>query len=251
MAQEWRPWLPAAAHDRLTLADDIAGVVSVWSEQWWSIGQLRLDRPPSADTQPAAGLSWRKVASGLAIGVQDRAFLTGLLGEPVPEAPCTPADEKLLDALRDAAVGDLRQRMLKILQLNPAEAFSPRTARDHEVVRPFSGTIVSAVGESVLGFSIAADAIVRLIKGDLPPLSVRPPLDRLVSAVEVQRLSLAVSVGRCPISVRDLRGLAPGDVLILETAVDQPLPIIIDGAATRVASGHLSRSDSGLALTLK
>ena len=196
-------------------------------------------------------MSWRKVASGLAIGVQHRAFLTGLLGTPVPEAPGSEADEKLLDALREAVVGDLRQRLLAILKLNPAEAFAPRTATDHEVVRPFAGTIVDVAGVAIAGFSIAGDVIVRLIKADLPPPAPRPPLDRLVSAVEVQRVGLATSVGRCPISVSDLRGLALGDVLILETAVDQPLPVIIDGGATRVASGHLTRSDSGLALMLK
>lgn len=250
MTQQWRPWLPVAAFERLDVRQDVESVVTGWSERWWSGDCLRSVEPEEQEGAEPSVVT-RRTASGLMIRVAPSILLAGLFGRDVPTEPGTAADERLLDALSEAALDDLRRSLLGAVRLDPAEPFVARAApadseTDGDLAVRFRGR-----DACFLEVRIGESTLIGLIKAELDAAPTRPKLYRLAAAVEVQAVPLTGALGRCEINVSDLRGLALGDILIFDTTVEQTLPLIIDGPSTTVATGRLTRTDTGLALALQ
>ena len=63
-------------------------------------------------------------------------------------------------------------------------------------------------------------------------------------------MTLSVAVGGCSITVAELQNLARGDVLVLDRALDAPLPLAVGRAAARRGACTLSQRGDRIALKI-
>ncbi|HDR9204597.1 TPA: FliM/FliN family flagellar motor switch protein [Burkholderia vietnamiensis] len=63
-------------------------------------------------------------------------------------------------------------------------------------------------------------------------------------------IALSVRLGRCELSAAQLTTLAPGDVIVLDRAIDAPATLVVDESSSTVAFGTPGRTGTSLSLKL-
>jgi hypothetical protein len=252
LAREWLP-LSAATHD--AMRGRIGGVVDQWSARWFaghgvSLGEVTLCSPGrkerQSDSATATGMAdWQGFGHDIAVRTlpSARAQLAGLaLNAQTHELAQSAADRDLMEALGAAIVADLVRAL--------GAAFGVPVVADGAEDKPAASprlatTAADPLGEGGLTISLEAGreapvtlialswrAILPVCKSTFakPGAARRPSVPRATTAARTP-VVLEASLGRASIALADLRSLAPGDVLILDTTVN-------DGAAVSVADSE-------------
>lgn len=154
-----------------------------------------------------------------------RLLLEQLLDEPLAGKELTVADHRLLDEFAARASRDLIDRLGRL--------FDATSASGEE-----SGELGLTInGQEVFRISYSPDAMVALIRGGIE--ARRRPDAPLVSRTEALRpcsAKIEAIVGSVALTLDDLRGLEPGDVLVLDRTTYQPIDLLL--SLTRGAIGH-------------
>ena len=74
-------------------------------------------------------------------------------------------------------------------------------------------------------------------------------LDSLVSAIGATEVQIEARLGRAEISLADLRGLRTGDILVLDTAIEQGASLSVAGQ--QIARASLTEVDGRHALSVQ
>jgi flagellar motor switch protein FliM len=233
-----------------TIREAVAQLLAQWAADWGaSLDDLQIDTARLNDTDLAApadewqalhgGWMWKNsdlpshVASAMGLPSVSKAETPSMSAQTVAQA----ADElasRLIGMLRD-----LRDA------LSPARASSLSQAlhqRGHGMVQ-----ITLRRGTAVL--SLAAD--VTAFKAWAPQAIKSAPIraDDLDAALRTQVASLEVVLGHTELSLADMMDLGPGDVLLLDRRIDQPLVLsAIEGQAELPV--HLGRQGDHFAVQL-
>jgi flagellar motor switch/type III secretory pathway protein FliN len=92
----------------------------------------------------------------------------------------------------------------------------------------------------------AEEALVaRWIRNALPPPPARSALATIAHALADQQIAVSAAVGRCRISTSDLAELAPGDVLILDQTLGEPVALAVNRQPNAMR-GIVHRADDHL-----
>jgi hypothetical protein len=233
-----RTWLPSGALGSGAVERLLTETSGQWSDHWFARrlmrrigGSAMLDR---AELGRMRDLQLRYVDSGLAIALEDDARIViarMMLDEPSDRVAATEADEELVDRLASACVDDLSARLAHAFGLGRAPAWR----RGGIDMLPFAEACVFALGPSdnaptirvLVGHELAAGIVRSSAKPGRKPEPLRP----LAEALARQDVGLSAVVGRCALSLGEFAGLAPGDVLVLDSATAATLPLAIDGVA--------------------
>lgn len=253
MTAEASAWIPPGAVSPHT-GQAIAQLIAIWSQQWVERGRFRpvgtLTR--IGDARWANGAAeWRTLACGLAIGVPEGgAASIGTAMLALGRDGRTDADRALLDQLGETALSDLQDRLAAWLRPGGGGAWTHTETPRHrdgpihalEVEGPSEGTR--------LRIELTEALFARQLKAALPPPPSHGPLGNGQAALAALPVTLSAALGRCTLTLADLRGLEPGDVLVLDTASDAPLPIAIDGSPARRGSCAVAGDDTALSLRI-
>lgn len=237
MNMAFKSWLPDEALCGGAIERELRSVAGAWSEAWFArqlVGLLdppihAYGRPPEADED----MNCRVHPDGLAIAMPataGREFAGLMLDFNVESGPLRPADRLLLDRLGERCIADLCDR------LGSAFGFVDSDWREADAVPAQSNAsfyrLGLTAGVTLLHIAVETPAAVALIKSRTHVTPKPAPLQPIQAALKQQQVALSGRLGGCAISLADLAALAPGDVVVLDREVDQPLELAVEGRAS-------------------
>jgi len=243
-----REWLPD--QEGLPRAGEhaLAEAVDAWAAEWFAgeaIRALGVLAPVSASRGELRRTEWHRCREGLALGLPPRAEagLGSLALDVTVGGERTVADLAVLEGV--ACLEALKARLAALLGL-------PRSERWSEGAIPPGGWRIdlgTPTRTLTLALEVSQDLLVRLIKAKLPE-SAPSPLGDPVGALAGLPLRIAATAGECMITVAELSGLSPGDVIVLNRDLDAGLPLLIEGRALRRGSCVLAEQGGTAALRI-
>lgn len=164
----------------------------------------------------------------------------------------TPADDRLLESFGRKLMEDLFAAIEESLQLaswsdtatEPAEALF---ARDCLLV-----ILTDPAGADVLSLAIPFEALLPVCYACLGPRQSTPArLTSLTSALGETSVNIKARLGSVSMPVGDLAGLAPGDILVLDKALEDGVDICVAQAAHPFAQAAMTQANGQVALVLQ
>ncbi|MCA8067337.1 MULTISPECIES: FliM/FliN family flagellar motor C-terminal domain-containing protein [unclassified Burkholderia] len=252
-------WRPAGARDPDIARALFETALTDWQSRWFvrpcfSIGEIvRLPgSPPEAD---ALAQTSHACAPGVRVDLYERsdrrlidaAFAAG--GHAFDTHACHDFLASIATEMRDDLIASLR------VSSSSAQVSSPHAA----AAASFSGygairlAIVASNGDilAMLFCDIrhvwndaASDAAIvprRPVDCDLTPRRL---------ALDACPVALSVRLGQCELSASQLTTLSPGDVVVLDRALDAPATLVIDETSSTVAFGTPGRTGTSLSFKL-
>lgn len=238
MTLAWRPWLPEGVTRRQNVRAELERVVDGWAAAWFATP--RLSAPDFGRPQEGGPLTQPVSTS---ISPSDLLQLAALAAE-VTDAPdaLTGADRTLLRGLGEVMIADLRRRIEDRLTIGPV---APVGGEALEVRLGLRGA------RPTLGVVIAEAALVGLAKSLMPlPATGGEPLSGVAQALTGTSLTVEAILGDANLTFGDLRGLAVGDVLVLDTLLDGRLALCLPGSDQPFAAALLNPSADHLTVTV-
>lgn len=255
-ATKWLP-LNAAMNDEVRKRLDTA--VCAWSSAWFgktSVRLSKLEKGRRGHNSIDGGAGWQRYRSRLAISVSKRAvyqLLDLALDANLNQILLTETDRLLLDAFAEELLGDLTTRVEAALEIEGEDQRPPRSVID-AIGQP-GGLIANLTdnqGSPLLAIAVPLEAIMPLYMATFPPARrASEPLQRLSAAVAPESLSLEVNLGQADLSMSELKGLAPGDVLVLDTLLSDSAAVCLPGGGAVAARAKLIETAGELALVFE
>ncbi|MES2442146.1 MAG: FliM/FliN family flagellar motor C-terminal domain-containing protein [Pseudomonadota bacterium] len=250
MTLVFRPWLPADTAAPRLVQGALADMADGWSRDWF-VGEATRAAGALVRVDVRGELrktAWHAHDGGLAIGISAggvAALGAQVLGVAVAGAERSAADTVLLEAVGGDCFDDLKRRsaaLLKLAEKGWSSTEAPRAGPVHRL------EITGAARNPVLTLELSADLFVALVKSKLPPPPAPVALGKPADAIATLPVELTALLGRSAITVAELAGLATGDVLVLDRALDAPLPLVVGG--TLAPRGACTVSEDGAALRI-
>jgi len=252
MTLYFRHWLPANTTAPTLARGAIADLADDWSREWFAGEPLRafgtFVRVAGPRGEPRKTI-WHG-CDGLTIGLSSAgiaALGARVLGIAVV-GERSPADLALLDRLGAACLDDLKRRAAILFELprnsawNSAEAAGADAAHRIDITAPDRNP--------TLTLALSEELFARFVKAKLPPLPRSGLLGAADAAFATLPARLSALLGKCGVSVAELSGLAAGDVVVLDRALDAALPLTVDGAPVPRGACTVTESGQGLALEI-
>jgi flagellar motor switch/type III secretory pathway protein FliN len=247
MSDRPRDWLPAEAAERPAVRARVDAAVAAWSQAWIVGEGVHLEGWALASTTPVASVDvWRTCAGGLRVCCSPRASLrlaVAALGTRAEDVELTDRDRVLLSALGERMIDDLVRR-LRDLPGPEGGAAAAGGAEPRVVARLADGTA------SLFAVSLPLPLVTRLARQALPaprPAASRPA--QRATSIAKATVRLEATLGGVQVDLVQLRGLAVGDVLVLDRALADPIQLSVAGVA--IGCGALSEVDGRSALILQ
>lgn len=249
MSGALQDWLPAEAAERRAVRAAVEPVVADWAAHWFARGDLRLfDWALAAEDRPAFDAGWRACGPGLEASCSTRAAtrLAGLgLDLRLDGMDLAERDRLLVSAVARQIVDDLAQRMRRLL------------VHDGEPVNVPAGgrRIIACVADGadvLFSLSIPVALLLGLSRRTLPkaPAAVQIPGDRR-AALGGSTVRLEATLGTATLSLAEAKGLAAGDILLLDRTLDDAADLSLRASPGVVARGVLTETEGHLALVLQ
>jgi flagellar motor switch/type III secretory pathway protein FliN len=250
-------WLPVGATAHKAVQAKIGAAVAAWSAQWFARRSLvATGFTPTMGEAAAEADGWRIYREAVAVSRSPRAagrLLDWALDASLEQSAVGRRDRQLVDAFERRMIEDLAARVEAAL--GGQGAARPAPSKVDAPHGPMGGLVVG-VGEDgggkLLSLAIPLAAVLPACKAALGPASRnRPGLDSLVEAFGDARLTIEAVLGSADIRLADLRTLAPGDVLVLNTGLAEAADLLMAGSGRAVARAALTDIEGRMALTLQ
>lgn len=251
-----RPWLPLSSLADETISAGLADSLAAWCEAWFkppgrvSLSIVHAGRPVWA----AAGADYRwevhRAKAALAAGPTAMARLCALAFDaPAPFRIAGERDRLVVQEFERRLLGDLAERIEAAFGIAGSARAEPERLddpwADEETVAALTAF---ADGTEAIRVALPARTLVPFRKGRATPSRPKRPLAALSAAAAAARVPLAVRLGTSELSLDELRGIAPGDVLLLDRDIEQPAELVADGRA--FAHARLVEADGKIRLTI-
>ncbi len=223
----------------------MAALFADWAEAWFGF-PLVAEGGLRTNAQDMRGV-FRVSGDDVAIGRTGAGL--GELALGLRSADRTVADRALIDRVGDAARDDLQRRVQSVFAgVRPDWAGSA----DRLAWRPARWQrFEDDRGRLSLTIHVGERCFVASCLARLPSLPPSAPLTPLSQAVAGRPIALSARLGRCTLQLAEMRDMVVGNVLLFDTAVDAALPVVIDGAATGIATASVVREPAQWTLQLE
>jgi hypothetical protein len=246
--QSFRPWLPATALRADQLESRLSQAIDEWSHKWFARRPMRLVGASSGDVIDG---EWQALDEGLGLSVTPNgpsAIAAALLDLSADEKLSAPADDAVVERLARTCVEDLKDRLCGLLGL-PVDSLWLGESFPGAGVAGATFWSIGTDGEpSALCLRADPELLVRLAKRGVATPAERLDLRPLREGLVRQPVALSAFLGGCELTLSEVASLAPGDVLVLDQAVGDPLELSVHPADR---SGRCVVEHDGEALCLK
>ena len=261
MSRKAATWLPIG----IVMRDDVRFVVGAaveqWSKVWFSRVRLRLGVvKPVAPGMRGYGDEggWRAPGSAVAINSSPRA--TARLadwaldaGLEASRAGPTATDSRLLALFESRLIDDLALRVDRALGI--VRGSDNAAPAGDDPLRGRGGGLFPICDESgsrLFWMAAPFEPLADLCRRSLAPRSARAtPLIARRAALASQTVTIEASLGEVELTLNELQNLAPGDVLVLNRGLSDPIDIRRSGQNTVVARARMIQDEGHLALALE
>lgn len=258
MSRTVRHWLPLNVVEREVVRAKLDETVARWSTNWFSKTQASVSGLEPRRSLPRASddSAWLVYPSGIAIHCPTRSAMRlsdwaldiklGLLNP-------TPTDREVLDGFSRALLDDLAQTIALSLGCDGADVDAIDDTS--ELFGGLGGAVVEIDddnGGSLLWAAVPLQSVLPLCRSSLAQAAEpQGRLGTLVEGIGPLPLSFEATLGSAHLTLSELRNLAPGDVLVLDTLLGAPVELILSGGGKLVARGELTEIDHEVALVLQ
>jgi len=254
-----REWLPVDVTEREPVRASISAAVADWSGRWFSkrtVSASRYVTSAAASRSAVDGSGWRRPGRTIAIDCPRRVMsklLDWSLDARLDQLLLTPLDRKVVQSFEKRLLEDLASSVETALAYASHPAALPLVTDD-----PFGGRgglevgLADGEGDPLLSLAIPLDTLLPLCKSMFPERvrrSVR--LDSMLAALSSVRVPVEVNLGRAEVSIKEIQALAPGDILILDTILDDGALLNLSGSTAPFARGQLGESENHRALIIQ
>jgi hypothetical protein len=237
-----RFWLPKDAFTGDVATAALSDCLARWGEPWFGARKLSAARLRRDEAVPHASvLETRGTAASVEIaGDRKRRLLEALLDTDLTQETRTEGDNHVLDAL----LAEVSAELVGALgELSAGTSVSP----DEDNVR----ATITAGAREILDVIVPEAALVPLIKAQI---GVAPAANRAfavrTAGLKGMRVTARATLGHAELSVADVQGLAPGDVLVLDRGLNQPVELCLAEGGAAFARGVLRKSENGISIQL-
>lgn len=254
MTLAWTPWLPEDAAIPASAQRLLAEQIESWSRDWFAgsavrtIGQLSRVAAPRSELRKTI---WHDCDEGVAIGLPPTgpAALGALVLDVTTASGNRNADDlKLLDTLGMECLDALKLRLAQLLGLGkPSWRSTDILHGEGAIYRLEIGLAARAV---TIQLEIGKACFIRFARGLLPDPAAAVPLGSGVEALARLPVSLSALLGSCSLTLAELSGLAADDVIVLDRATEESLPLAIGGAPLARGTCTVVETGNGLALKI-
>ncbi|HWU94980.1 MAG TPA: FliM/FliN family flagellar motor C-terminal domain-containing protein [Sphingomonas sp.] len=254
MTLAWTPWLPEDAAVPALAQRLLAEEIESWSRDWFAgsavrtVGQLSRVAAPRSELRKAI---WHGCDEGVAIGLPlaGTAALGALVLDVTTASGNRNADDlKLLDTLGKECLDGLKLRLAQLLMLGKPDWRSSDIGQaEGAVYRLEIGLAARAV---TIQLELGKACFIRFAQGLLPEPAAAAALGSGVEALARIPVSLSALLGSCSLTLAELSGLAADDVIVLERAMEESLPLAIGGVPLARGSCTVVEAGDGLALKI-
>ncbi|HEY5801015.1 MAG TPA: FliM/FliN family flagellar motor C-terminal domain-containing protein [Burkholderiaceae bacterium] len=234
--------------DLAALEQRLAAAARLWLDGWGIAADAVVCTAPACG-QPRAAGDWLRYR-------EESGAVLGLLHE----APAQPAiaallfggasgTSRLAPGVAAEAHADLTAMLLAALAPDGAHAAGALTAVELAALTArgaASALAVLTLPNLVMQWLVPA----ALVPWQAAPASAAPPRTPLRDALRALPVALTVEIGDADITVGHLRTLAAGDVIALNSRLDQPLHVLGPGRDTVLCHAHLGRQQDLRAIEL-
>jgi len=230
MTPGWHAWLPEDAcvptGAQRSLADQIEG----WARDWFpgaprcEVGNFARIAAPGPVPRKE---TWHG-CEGVSIGLSPtgQAGLGALVLDLSSAGARSQNDLALLEALGAECLDGLKLRLAQLFGLGKPVWRKGDPAQAGAVHRL---EIVLGARAVTLQLDLSAHRFSRFVLAALPEPARREPLAEGADALAGIPLSLSALLGRCSLTLAELSGLAPGDVLVLDGGIQNSVPLALAG----------------------
>ncbi|KWB76994.1 FliM/FliN family flagellar motor C-terminal domain-containing protein [Burkholderia ubonensis] len=252
-------WRPASGRDLDAMRALVDTALADWQSRWFGakrfiVGEVvHLPRSTFESDMPAE--SGHRCAPGIRLDMlarSDRALIKAAFAT-TDAVFDSPACHDRLVSIAEEICDDLRDTLRC--------ALTPSGMPDTEVATAKSAGRYGAVRLAIE--SLRGDALASLIcdvtyirernAGRPAVTSDRHVVDKTTPrriALDLSPITLAVLLGRCQMSAAQLTALSPGDILVLDHRIDDPVTLLVDGTSSPVAFGTPGRTGASISFKL-
>ena len=133
-------------------------------------------------------------------------------------------DDRLLRKLAENAISDLETRLLPFGNGAPHGSALSTDANSRRIM----SLLIGAPGKAQIVIESGIANIVEMARKSYSPTPCGETLIDPIRSLDRMSVSVAARLGTASISLRDLAGLEPGDVLMLDTKPDDPVDLLIE-----------------------
>jgi len=245
-----RPYrlVPASALE--AVAEAASQALDQWCADWGaSRAELTVDVSRLDEcVLPAPPDAWRPLRGGWSfMGSNLAGHVAAAMGLPSP----APSDPPSLSAQTVARAADGLSMQLSGLLRDPRELASPPTLADLPPPgsKPGHGLIIVNVKRGPSTLALVADATAFKSYAPAVTQAVAPKAAELDAALRTQAASLEVILGHTELSLADMMDLGPGDVLLLDRHIHEPLTLVATAGHAELPV-HLGRQGEHFAVQL-
>ena len=245
---------------------DLDTLLKRWAQSWYvtidsgidvsldSCEQFRVKDLPHSDA------AWFVTSVGddswVAVAPQDDSVnaIQGLLGEDFTDADDIRDNGSILASeLDETLLYDLVDNVLQQAMRNAGRHDNP-----HHTKRPlaqpvwrYGSAAVCAritVGGKNTYLVMSPELVNCFLPSRVPTHKELGPLTRVTTAIEPTMVKLEITAGNAVLNIAELRGIAVGDIVRLDTKLDQPLSVMFGGK--RLCSAFLGTQEGSKAVML-
>jgi flagellar motor switch/type III secretory pathway protein FliN len=196
---------------------------SAWARAWFA--QASWDAVGAWAPEDGTHDGWSTLREGGRIALRARAgaildIAFAMLGEPA-RGDLTTRDLRLLRRLAGDALDDLLSRLEDTLPDDDAGSIGPEQER--------WGRVLAMDGEPILRVSLDRADVCLLARRAFGPTHAAGGLDRASVALAGVEVSIAAQIGRASLAIDEIGALEPGDILVLDREVNDPVDLVVAG----------------------
>jgi Type III flagellar switch regulator (C-ring) FliN C-term len=253
LKEQVRDWLPPCALEGEALACALAAVCREALETWLptaAIGVTGLKAHPDASLS-ALENAWRGFNGQLAVRASRPSMLRlaeRALAIRLGHVTVSAADTEVLLLLAGRIVNDVLTTLSERLASDSRGGDGvPRTGGD------LGGLVLFSVDEGrdqLLEVAVPISRAIARLRAFAPASRAAARLDSLADAVGSATTTVNVALGEARMPLIELRGLAPGDVVVLDRPARLGVSLVTRGAGREIARAAVSSSAGEIALTV-
>jgi len=231
-------WLPDDAFTeeavRLALAEQVSG----WSNRWFARAQTEISavRMSAGKSRLAQSLLVRGVTTEADLsGRGKRTLLEGALGVDLSELTLTESDHKVLDAFATEAVKDMLSALDRMGEGKSGGAML--------------SVSLSLEGKEMVVVTLSCQVLIPAMKAASGGVchSDKALRSRTEGLKQVE-LIVEGFLGQAELTLDDLKGLALGDVVVLDSSLKSPIELRLHSSKQCVGRGRLVRTNNRVSI---
>lgn len=236
-------WMPDQSLREERAARPLGKVLDEWSKTWLVDQRCAIAggwRPADQERDGCAVL--RDSGPWQVSGEKNAVMLIAyaMLGE-AERTDLAPADLRLLRRVASEAIDDLAEKLEAILPKHPGVGGG--WSDERWILE------ICLAGKSCLELSLDRSTLSLMVRQTYPARAAAPSLERISTALEGVSVTVAARLGTSNLDLEQIASLEPGDVLLLDQTLGEPLALAVAGRSSPLRCA-LTQSEEALSLTV-